>query len=154
MSADQLVKSGRLERIVFRPNLGWFFIYSVLPLVGGLGIVLAVTTRDFTLTVTAIVFAIIVIAPIEVFSLAYLLGMRIEVDDETVSKVYFFGLLRRRILRRQLRAKSHTESGGGWAYTRIDFDSVGDDALGFSVIPFWVWRSTEVDRLRAIATES
>ncbi len=145
------------SRTAFRPGLGqyiWNLAWSALPIVGGLGtIYLALTPRAQDRG--SLIVGGIVIAAVGVFFFAYVLGMRIEVDDESVSKVYFFGLLRRRILREQLRASSHTERNRPWAYARIDFESVDDDnVLGFSVYPFWVWRSGDVDRLRAIAAES
>jgi hypothetical protein len=145
------------SRTVFRPGLGqyiWNLGWSALPIVGGLGtIYLALTPRAQDRS--SLIVGGIAVAVVGVFFFAYVLGMRIEVDDETVSKVYFSGLLRRRIPREQLRASSHTERNRWWSFTRIDFESVDDDdVLGFSVYPFWAWRSGDVDRLRAIAAES
>jgi hypothetical protein len=115
-----------------------------------LGVFLGLTTRDLRLTVTAIAFAAVVVIAVDMFAFTYLLGMRIVVDDDSISKVYFFGLLHRRIRREQLRVSSHTEHSGAWSYQRVDFESANERS-GFGVYPFWVWRSADVDLLVRMA---
>ena len=141
------------ERIVVRPNLAWYLAYSALPIPIALGIYLALATRDIQLTVTAVAFAGVVVAIFEVFAIVHLLGLSIEVDDENMSKVYFFGLLRRQIPREHLRASSHVERGSDWSHTRVDFERADGEGSGFSAYPFWVSRAADVDLLSTIAAE-
>jgi hypothetical protein len=146
------------SRIVFRPGL-WQYAYILLllalPVAFGISMIqygFTIQERDWG---NRIFFGLLMIA-IGAVPAAYFLGMRIEVDNDNVSKVYLFGLLRSAIARDRIHATAHTESSRGWDYTRVDFGSVdeNDNSLGFSVYPSWVWRSSDVDKLLTIAARS
>ncbi len=139
------------RRTVYRPNLGWVLAYSFLPLVGGIGIFLTVTTRDFNLTVTSMVLAGVVVTLVEAPVFAYLISVKIVVDADSINKVYLFGLLSRRIALKDV-SISEVEEGDAFTYTRVEFSNAADGS-GFSVYPLWIWRSRDISRLCAIASE-
>jgi hypothetical protein len=143
-------------RLVFRPGLSQ---YAYLLLGPAIPICIGIATIVYGLTTQSQDWGSR--APWALFEIAfgvvpgaYVLGMRIELDDERVSKVYLFGLVRSTILRTQLRASSHKESSEWGSYTRVEFESADGKGWGFSVHPFWVWRSSDVDKLQAIAVEA
>jgi hypothetical protein len=144
--------SGRRERTVYRPNVGWVFVYSFLPLVGGIGVVLAVTTRDFSFTVTSMLSVGVFVGLVESPAFAYLSSVKIVADAESISKVYLFGLLRKRISLEDVRTLEVEEDGKAFTYSRVEFTSTADGG-GFSVYPLWIWRSRDIDQLRTIASE-
>jgi hypothetical protein len=88
--------------------------------------------------------------------LAYVFGMSIEVDEECVSKIYMFGLVRAAIPLQYLQASADTEYSGSasWLelpYTRLDFGSFDEHGDGFSAYPLWVWRRRDMDKLLDLA---
>jgi hypothetical protein len=148
-----------VSRIVFRPGplllfSAWFLFMAEALIVFGF----RAYTQDWS---SGIPWAI-GMAAIGGLWVAYVLGMRIEVDDQNVSKVYLFGLLRSAIPRDRIHASSHTERvpagpvSDEWKYERVDFESVDDDddVWGFSVYPFLFWRSGDVAQLREVAARS
>jgi hypothetical protein len=146
-----------VQRAVFRPGFGQYIYIGGAPalaVLAGLGITVAALEPQAQdrIALIGIGTALVVCGG---FLLAYLFGMSIEVDEERVSKVYMFGLMRFAIALRYFSASSATEYSSGswleWAYTRLDFESsdgVGDD---FSAYPFWVWRRRDMDQLMVLA---
>ncbi len=143
---------------VFRPGPGqyiWNLGWAALPIVAGVGLIyLALTPQAQDRN--ALIAAGVVITIGGMFLVAYLLGMKIEVDDERVSKVWLFGLVRKTIPVQQLSASVVKEHDKWWTYARVDFEAVDSRNVSelFGVHPFWVWRSRDVDALRAIAASS
>lgn len=82
---------------------------------------------------------------------AYFLGMKVEVDEDHVSKVFFFGWLRESIPREQLAASVETEHSENSSYSRYDFMSA-EGRGAFSLYPTWVWRRPDVDAVFMMRT--
>jgi hypothetical protein len=86
---------------------------------------------------------------------AFVLGMSIEIDDLSVRKRRLFGALDSRpIPLDSLQASAETEHSSDWSYTRIDFTSDKDKWAAFSVYPFWVWRTKDIDYIRTQAAKA
>src|SRR2546428_4024993 len=83
---------------------------------------------------------------------AYVLAMRIELDDNHLSKVYFWGLFRSSIPLKLLRTSTNRQTGRGPG--SVDFASVDPNGPSFNVVPFFAWRVRDIDRLKAIAIDS
>jgi len=137
---------------VIRPGpgqYGYVLLLPALPIVVGIGTILygfTILEHDWA---NRLLFGLLAIA-FGAVPAAWLLGMSIVVDDESLSKLYLFGALRSSIPRESLRMAVEQESDRGGTYPRIDFDSADDDRPGFSVYPSWVWRASDIRRLRAI----
>ncbi len=113
----------------------------------------------------AVVFAALVIfSPLTVWSwlgvgmsvvciviCANVLGMRIELDDDQLSKVYFWGLFRSSIPLKQLRTSTNRQTGRSPG--SVDFASVDPNGPSFNVVPFFAWRVRDIDSLKAIAID-
>jgi hypothetical protein len=141
------VKSETGRRAVFRPGLGQ---YAYLLAVPALWAALPIAFM-FSQPLTVWTLLAISQCAIGVIGLAYMLGMRIELDDERVSKVYFFGLFRNSIRLSQLRARIKNSYRGG---TEANFESADGEGFGFTIQRTFAWRRRDFDRLCAIAAAS
>jgi hypothetical protein len=79
----------------------------------------------------------------------YVLGMRVEIDQQNVSKVFLFGLLRESIPRDQLACNVRTGSRADLAcFMRAD------GAGAFCLYPGYVWRDRDVQMLLQLSTRT
>jgi hypothetical protein len=128
---------------VFRPGL-LQYLFLVPPTafftVVGIAIAIAQPLSGYT-------FLAVGLSLVSGLVLLNVIGMRIELDDERLAKVYFFGLYRQSIAITQLRASVESDR----RETSVWFESADGKGLGFGVIRSAVWRGRDVDRLYKIA---
>ena len=135
------------QRVVMRPGFGQYIYLLPVPALWAALPVLVVFSQPLsTWTLLAISQS-----AVGAIGLAYMLGMRIELDDERVSKVYFFGLFRNSISISQLRARIKRSYQGG---TEAAFESADGEGLGFTIQRTFAWRRRDFDRLCSIAATS
>ncbi len=78
----------------------------------------------------------------------YVIGMRVELDDVNLTKIYLFGRFRTSIPLSQLRASTErTESSG----TSVTFVSANENGQSFSLLRTWGWRGRDINRLYRLA---
>ncbi|HET7465087.1 MAG TPA: hypothetical protein VFL29_00325, partial [Candidatus Dormibacteraeota bacterium] len=81
----------------------------------------------------------------------YVLGMRVDVDEENVTKVYLFGLLRERIPRDALTFDvDESRDRYGWSIERYQFMNERGPGY-FGLYSGWCWRSGDVEYLYNIS---
>jgi hypothetical protein len=141
------VKAATGQRVAFRPGLGQYVYLLAVPALWAALPVLVVISQPPTMWTWLDIGQ----SAVGVIGLGYMLGMRIELDGERVSKVYFFGLFRNSIRLSQLRARIKPCYQGG---TQATFDSADGEGLGFTIQRTFAWRRRDFDRLCAIASAS
>jgi hypothetical protein len=135
------LKIGKPE--VFRPGLlQYLFLVPPIAFFTVIGIALAIAQP-----LSGFTFLAVALSLVSGLVLLNLLGMRIELGDEGLTKIYFFGLLRQSISISQLQASRDS----GPRESTVWFESADGKGLGFGVIRSAVWRGRDVDKLYEIA---
>ena len=139
---------------VYRPGLGQYvYVLSVPGLVIALGLATIVYgftahTEDWN---ARLPWGLFVIA-VGLIPAAYILGMRVELTDERLSKIFLFGLLRETIPLGDLACDVDTEDDGGYEVARATFMNARGRG-GFGLYRSWVWSKNVVDHLIRQATQ-
>jgi hypothetical protein len=140
---------------VIRPG-PWQYAYVLVLL--ALPIALGISTIQYGFTIqehdwgNRIFFGLLEIA-FGAVPAAYMLGMRVELTDRDVSKVFLFGLLRETIPRGRLAATVNTSYDQyGFEVALAKFKRV-DGPGAFKLYRKWVWRAADIDDLLVLASE-
>jgi len=128
------------DRLVIRPSLLASIFNAGLSVAFAVLFALASTTRGNSIGDIAFELSL---ALMGLLLALHLISMRVEANGSHVAKLYFFGLLSRQIPYRELKVSHHAErsSEGGGSYAVEDFQGLH---TSFSLIPFWVWRTSDV----------
>jgi hypothetical protein len=135
-------------KLVVRPG---FFQYAYALLVPGFFTAMGMATVAYGLTTQAQDWSGRL--PASVFwgvpgllGCAYVLGMRVEVTGQQVSKIFLFGLVRETIPLDQLAAKVDREYSSGVHVSKAQFMRAQGRGA-FSLYRTWIWRGRDVDQL-------
>ncbi len=132
-----------LQRIVFRPGVlqyAYCLWAPILCIGGGVALLLQWNVPG------SVGFGVLLLT-IGLIPALYVPGMRVEVDQRDVSKVFLFGLLRESIPRDQLASDVGRSAG-----TDLVRFMRADGAGAFSLYPGYVWRDRDVQMLRQLST--
>jgi hypothetical protein len=132
-----------LQRIVFRPGvLQYAYCLWAPVLCIGVGVALLLQWN----VPGSVAFGVLFLG-IGMIPALYVLGMRVEVDQRSVSKVFLFGLLRELIPRDQLACDAKKSAG-----TDLACFMRADGAGAFNLYPGYVWRDRHVQMLIGLST--
>ncbi len=132
-----------LQRIVFRPGMRQY-AYCLWAPVLCIGVGVAFVLRWNV--PGSVGFGVLFLA-IGLIPAVYVLGMRVEVDQRNVCKVFLFGLLRESIPRDQLACDSRRSAG-----TDLVCFMKADGAGAFNLYPGYVWKDRDVQTLIELST--
>jgi hypothetical protein len=131
------------QRIVFRPGgLQYAYCLWAPVLCIGIGVALLLQWSVPGSVGFGVLFLVIGMIPA-----LYVLGMRVEIDQRNVSKVFLFGLLRESIPRDQLASDAKKSAG-----TDLACFMRADGAGAFNLYPGYVWRDRDVQMLVQLST--
>jgi hypothetical protein len=140
---------------VIRPG-PWQYVYILLlpalPLVLGVATIVTGFTMEEPDWGNRLFFGLLETA-IGLVPAAWLLGMRVELTERDVSKVFLFGLRRETIPRDRLSANVETSADSYFNEIALaEFQRVSGPGA-FKLYRKWVWRTADVDDLVLLATQ-